>query len=1483
MTQVLSMPTSPVLSGNMAALPQPEEKKREMRDFGDSLATRKAIFNQALAAAQGVKPMTNARHTLALTNVNYHGPEDYSLAEQKAAILEGRSLGRRLRGTWQLTDNATGGVLDSKTAAIATIPYLTHRGTFINNGNEYTLNNQMRLKAGVFTRIKDNGEIEAHANIMPGEGRAHRYFLDPAKGVFYTRLAQAKIPLLPLLRTMGATDRQLREAWGPELLGANLQNDNPAALTKYYERLLKKDDLTKTDAEKKVALINAMQAMRIDPDVSEKTLGKRYSSMGIEAILDTTKKLLSVARGEAEVDDRDHLAYQTVHGPEDLLAERLSRDYGGVRRGLFNKASWQGTLKSIAPNVLSKQVQSALLHSGLGQSLEEINPADVFDKQSRISRLGEGGIPSLDAVPDEARSVQPSHMGFMDPLRTPESFKVGIDVNIARTARKGSDGKIYSPFKDPRTGEIVYKSPQDVADLAVAFPGEFKRPGKRAWVMQGGRIRKVQRKDVDLVLPHFENAFSPLANMVPFKSATKGQRVSMGSRMFTQALPLVSPEAPWVQSGVPGSEDDSFESLYGNHMGAIRSDRPGRVLAVSPDSIRVRYDDGQEENHELYQNFPYNRKTFIHQMPTVQPGDQITAGQTIAKSNYTNEKGVTALGSNARVAYIPFRGLNFEDAIVISESMAKKMSSEHMYQSRLDKGKEQKLGRASFLGLFPNKFNRKQVETVDEEGVVRVGTEVKQGDPLILGASVAQTGRNRVHKRGSRSFNDASVVWDHQSPGIVTDVVKTDKGISVVTKSVSEMEPGDKLSGRYGDKGVIADIIPDDQMPHGRDGKPFEVLLNPLGIISRTNPSQYIEAALGKIAAKTGKAYRVADFEDIDDLTEFAIQELQKHGLSDTEDVLDPSTGRKIQDADGNVPMVGNRFFMKLHHTAESKGQGRGIGGYTADETPAKGGAEGSKRISMMDVNALLSHGATQVLNDAGNIRGQSNPDYMLSFMQGHNPPAPSIPLTYRKFVNQLRAGGINVVSEATGSHIMALTNKDVDELAGSREVRTGDTVNFDKDLEPVKGGLFDPALTGGHNGNRWSFIKLQEAMPNPVMEEPIRRLLGLTQKKFESVLSGNEDLAVNGASASGPKAIADALKAINLDREIATAREQIKNGKKTYRDEAIRKLGYLKSAKQLGIHPGDWVLNKVPVLPPMFRPISVMSDSKLPLVSDANYLYKELIESNSNLRDMQKEVDDVGDERLGLYNSFKAVTGLADPVHPKLQEKQVRGVLQHIFGSSPKFGTVQRRLLSSTVDLVGRAVITPNPDMDMDHVGIPENKAWDVYKPFIARRLRRRGLNLGEAKQQIEQRSAAAKEELLAAMADRPVFINRAPVLHRFGIMAFWPKLTKNDTVQFSPLIVKGFGADFDGDAVQYHVPIKEEARREAIERMLPSKNLISPADFKTPMHMPGQEYLGGLYDATSKSKKTRPGHRFLTAKDAVQAFLRGDASINTPVVIDT
>ena len=1448
----------------------------EMREFGDSLTTRRFIYDDALKAANQLDPVTDGTHTLRLHSVDWADPERYTRQQRKNAILTGETLSRRMKGTWELL-GPDGQTIQKRQQIVGAVPYMSSMGTFVHRGTEYTVNHQPRLKAGVFARVKDNGELESHVNVLPGKGLSHRYYLDPEKGIFKITANQAEMPLLPLLHAMGATDKEVRAAWGDALYAANYAKNDSGVVNKLAAKFLKRADQASDEPTRRAKLVEVFNRMELDPEVTQRTLGHGHTGVTKEAILAATKKLLAINRGEADPDDRDHLAYQQFVGPEDLFAERLRRDHSGLRRELFYKIKKHGNLDKMPSGALTKQIEQVLLGSGLSQALEEINPAEVLDKQGRITRLGEGGIPSLDAIPDEARNVQPSHLGFMDPIRTPESMRAGVDLQMASGARKGRDGRIYTQLQDKK-GQMVWKSPQDLFDAVVATNDALKWDTKRVPAMRGGKLDYVSKDEIDYVVPKYEAVFSPLGNLIPMKSAAKAGRVAMGASYMTQALPVVNGEAPLVRSALPGSNGlKSYEDEFGKHMGAVKASKGGIVEGIKDGAIQVRYEDGTKDAIELYDHHPFNRKTYVNQTPTVQPGQMFKPGQLLARSNFTDDQGVTALGLNLRVAYWPYKGYNFEDAIVVSESAAKRLSSEHMYQHDLEVTDRHKTGRNAFISLFPSKYDRKTLNTLDERGIIKPGSTVEYGQPLILAAKERDRAQNKIHKKRQAGYTDESVVWNHHDSGVVTDVVWGKNGPVVLVKSTSAMQVGDKMSGRYGDKGVVSAIIPDAKMPHGPDGQPFEVLLSPDGTITRTNPVQEIETKLGKIAQKTGKPINVPDFEDIADLSEWADQQLKQHGLKATEDIVWPERNKKIPGISTGV-----RFLMKLHHTAESKIQGRSSGSYSSDETPAKGGESGSKRLALLDVNALLSHGAVATLHDAGAVRGQKNEERWLQFMSGNTPGEPRVPHTYEKFINQLKGSGINVVRDGRRTHVMAMTNKDVDHLAVDREIKSGDTVRFDHDLRPVPGGLFDEKLTGGHGGKKWSAIKLPEPMPNPVMEEPIRRILGLTQKQFEGVIAGEHSLPGAG---TGPKAIAKALAHIDIDRELAKAKAEWKSASAAKRDQAVRRWGYLASAKEHGLEPSDWMLNRVPVLPPTFRPVSVMGDSGIPLVSDANYLYKQMLDASKNFEQMRQHVgdDSTGPERLAIYHSFKAITGLGEPVHPKLVEKGVKGLLKTIFGSSPKFGTVQRKLISSTVDDVGRSVITPNPDFDIDTIGLPENQAFTVYQRSVVRRLRRRGLPIREALRHVKDRTPLAREMLTDEMEARPVFVNRAPVLHKFGIMAFRPKLVSGNVLQISPLVVKGFNADFDGDAMQFHVPGTEAAVAEAYERLLPSKSLLSPSDFKSPMHVPGQQYQAGLYHATrihEHHKKTRP-RVFRDIDDARQAHARGEITADTPVEI--
>jgi DNA-directed RNA polymerase beta subunit len=1765
------------------------------RSFDDVDSMRKSIFDGVLNSVTKHYPIENTRYRMEIGNLGYDSEEPYTLEDQKKAIMSGQTLTRQLNGTWNLVDKGTNKVVDTKKTTIAHVPYVTPRGTFIYRGNEYTVANQMRLKSGIFSRVKENGLIEAHFNVKPGTGSSFRMYMEPDTGIFRLAVGQSTLKMYPIMRAMGVSDKDLEKTWGKELLQKNIEADDPRAVSRAFTKLVatradqpeidadqglfkesqftqvdqglvvgpskvhgnglytpqlipagaritvayvrigragnvKNDfvrsgpalwvnhqqtelansvtaispdgrvvdliatrdiqpweeitadyskthdmmrewiqqiyeidsrsanhkatemslskagsigfketdtrwtklwfmgtiraqrhghdgepwvyvevhkglmdaardsmytlgvELEKPPGEPHISLLRSKEAkelidkfgeekwkgaakdgqpirfalkrlvslvpdgwkgvdrvwfievdspdlrkyrkdigfdalprgdkghehrfhitfaihkvknevkralyllsgaragivdrafekaagvtdpgieinkvfdkMEFDPDVTTATMGEPLKNAGIATLLRTSQKLLNISKGLEDTDDRDSLAYQQLYGPEDFFAERISRDAGQTGRRLLWKSTLKGNLKHVPNGALSGQMYGVLLRSGMGMAIEETNPMDIADQNLRVIRLGEGGISSLDAVPEESRNVQPSHFGFIDPIRAPESASIGIDSRVSHRVMKGSDGQFHTSMFNPRTGKEDVVSAAMAARSVVAFPGELSKKGNKVRAMVKSRqIEYVDRDAVDYELENPNQLFTLTSNLVPMVSGIKGGRLLMGAKYFSQALPLRDREAPLVRN--VDRSGKSFAELAGSQMGAIRANSPGVVVSMNKNVIKMKYADGTTKSHELYRNFPFNRKTFIHSEPAVKIGDQVQKGQLLASSNYTDAEGTLALGTNLRTAYMPYKGLNYEDAVVISEGAAKRLSSEHMYQHTLEKEDDVVTGRKQYVSIYPATFNRKQLETLDERGVVKVGSTIKFGDPVVLAMRKNQI--SAVHKGHKPMFSNAAITWDHETPGMVTGVDETDSGnFNVTIKSYAPAQEGDKLAGAFGDKGVISKVVPDDQMIRDKDGKPYEILLNPLGIITRGNPSQVFEALLGKVARKRGKPINVPSFMD-ESLVEYVKRELGREGLSSQDDVYDPTTNRKIPKI-----LTGDRFIFKLHHTAESKGKGRDIGAYTSEGIPAKGGELGSKRVSNMEINALLSHGATNVLHDAQVVRGQRNDDFWRAFKLGNTPPSPKVPMIYEKFLSHLRGAGINLKKNGERTQLLAMTDKEVDKLS-SGEITLPKTVDGET-LTEIDGGLFDRGKTGGHGGNRWSHIQLTESLPNPTMEEPIRRMLGLTKIKFEEVLEGKQELG----GSTGAKAIGAALKRINLDESIESAKMIIQDGAQSKRDNAVKLLGYYQTLKKADMRPSDLMMSKVPVLPPNFRPIT--KHQSMQLSADANFLYRDLMIANNDLKEISSELGERrgGRARLRAYHSFKAVTGLGDPVQPKTQEKRVKGLLAHIFGDSPKTGMFQRRVLGSPVDVVGRAAITPNPSLSMDQVGIPEEKAWTIYRPFLVRRLIRRGMPAMEAAKAVANRTDVAAKSLQEEISERPVLINRAPTLHRYGFMAAWPVITKGKTLQVSPVVVGGFNADFDGDAMNYHVPVTDDAVKDAVDRMLPSKNLKSVRFFDT-HYVPKNEFLMGLFLASTAKNKNAP--KVFKDKQAVlAAYQRGELNLGDSVSI--
>ena len=452
-----------------------------------------------------------------------------------------------------------------------------------------------------------------------------------------------------------------------------------------------------------------------------------------------------------------------------------------------------------------------------------------------------------------------------------------------------------------------------------------------------------------------------------------------------------------------------------------------------------------------------------------------------------------------------------------------------------------------------------------------------------------------------------------------------------------------------------------------------------------------------------------------------------------------------------------------------------------------------SKRFGTLEQSALAGHGVVEdVVKDAKYIRGQSNSDFWRSLRTGDIPTMPGEPLVHKKFFAHLTGAGIRVKKTPQGVSIFALTNKDVNELANTRELRSRDTYEA-RNFRPIDGGLFGQDIFG-MDGTKWGYIQLDEPVPNPVMEEPLARLLGIPEKKFADVAAGRE--TINGIS--GGESMKKALEKIDLGAESAKALSNFKSMSPSGKDKALKRYIAIERMRRAGVNPAEYMLDRIPVIPPVYRPIT--SHNGLTMVADSNYLYAQLMDARDDAREakgLPKEFQQQA--RENIYTKWKELTGLYAPQDVKLQSKHVQGLLKWALGDSPKFSGFQRKVLSATVDTVGRGAITPDPRLKLNEVGLPKPMAFGIFAPMVQRKLVKMGYTPLQAMEKVKKQDTQAVDALNEVMDDHPVLINRAPTLHKLSIIGLNAKIAPGNAIRINPSIVSTMAADFDGNCVDF------------------------------------------------------------------------------------
>jgi DNA-directed RNA polymerase subunit beta len=1462
---------------------------------------REQIRKNAVDAIAGAFPMQIRNQAIRIEDVKVH-TRDFGPKEQKAALLEGRTLHEPVKGTVVLYDEAGKEKERLKNFTLLHLPYFTDRHTFVIGGHEYQVANQLRMKPGVYARRRQNGELEAAFNLARGAN--FNVTLDPERGHPYVEYGTTRIPLYPVLRRLGVQHDEIASAWGAPVANANAQAFEPkkfdAHVDKLYGKLVHPAKQTHTTIESKLTAIKDHYANTVmDATVNSDTLGKAHDKVTPSALLDASNKLLRVYKSGDDVDDRDSLAFKTVHSAADFVKERIGLDARLIAAKVKGRASSKVTLRDLLPPApFTPGVKSFLSGSSLAEMPMQINPVELIDRVTKVTSLGEGGISSERAVPVEARHLHGTHLGILDPVRTPETFRAGVDIRVSATTHRDAKGDLYTTVKDLKANKVTHLSARDVYNSYVAFPGQPITGVVDA--MHRGQVQHVPASQVQYQFVHATQMFSPTAQLLPFIESIQGNRATMGSKMQTQALPLLEREAPLVQamskqfdhSGKEVSRT-SFEKVYGQ-MVVRTSPVAGRVhkvddeyVYIQPDSVKkaevseyATPDSDFEKNaadgdlvkvpYERY--FPFASKTGLNHHVVVKPGDRVSKGTLLADSNFTRD-GALALGRNMSVAYMPYYGLNSNDAVVISEGAAKKLTSEHLYKEALDVLPDTKTGREPHRQYYGTKYTRDQYDKLDEDGVIKKGSRVLPHDPLIVALERGQPSSTdqilgNFRKALLTPYRERVVTWEHGFEGEVIDVYKTPKRLVVTVKTHEPMQIGDKLCGRYGNKGVVSRIIPDHQMVHDESGTPIDVLYTAAGVISRINPAQVIETAVAKVADKTKKPIVVEAFSGKDNV-QWAKDLLKEHGVKDKETVYDPVSGKHIP----NIT-VGKQYTLKLFKTTDTNFSARGEGGYDVNQQPAKGGEQGSKGLGKLEFNALLVHNARNVLRETAALKSQKNDEFWRAVQLGLPLPALKAPFAFDKFVGMLHGAGIKVDRTGNKLALGPLTDKDV--LRMSSGAIENERLIRARDMQPERGGLFDPAVTGGAQGTMWSHVDLAEPVVNPVFAEPVRRLLGLTQAGFDKL-----------HAEKGGAHIRQALNKIDVDERLAALRKDLKALKGSEFDGALKQIKYLDAIKKQGLTAGDaYVISKMPVLPPVMRPILPGKGGGDMVVGDSNYLYQTLMLHNRALDQQNKDNLLPPNEhvtlRKNLYQAVGAVVGTHDTDNPKLAKRNVKGFLEHVTGkTTPKSSFFQQRLLKRQQDLSGRGTIAPDGSLDMDEIGLPEDMLWNLFGKFVIARLVRQGFSALQAKEMVDNKHPAARDALMVETKERPVFVNRAPTLHKYNLVGAYAVPTPGKTIRVNPFIEKGMNADYDGDAFQVHVPVMPQAVHE-VKKMTLSNLIFNDKQYNDLMVLPDHEAVLGVHLA-SKAPAAKPGkvHKFKTKSDAMAAYKKGEITLQDQVEI--
>ena len=760
----------------------------------------------------------------------------------------------------------------------------------------------------------------------------------------------------------------------------------------------------------------------------------------IDDIFASINYMTCLTHGVGVTDDIDHLGNRRIRSVGELLQNQVRIGFSRLERVIRERMTLQAQdLEVITPNALIniRPIVAAIKEffgsSPLSQFMDQTNPLSELTHKRRLSALGPGGL-SRDRAGFEVRDVHYSHYGRMCPIETPEGPNIGLISYLSTFARVNEYGFIEAPFRkvDKATGkvtsEVVYMTADEEDDYIVAQANEpLDEEGRFVHAKVNGRYRdqfvEVERSQPDYMDVSPKMVVSVATAMIPFLENDDANRALMGSNMQKQAVPLLKSEAPIVGTGI--------EYQAGVDSGVcILAKEDGEVLSVSADKIVVRYNSGRNERFNLIKFARSNQSTCVNQVPIVSVGQKFVAGEVLADGPAT-DKGEISLGKNALIGFMTWEGYNYEDAVLISEKIVREdvYTSIHIEEYEME-SRDTKLGPEEITRDIPN-VNEDLLRDLDEDGIIRVGAEVRAGDILV--GKVTPKGETEltaeerllraIFGEKAREVRDTSLRVPHGEYGIVVDVKvftrenskdELSPGVNKVVRCYiaqkRKISVGDKMAGRHGNKGVVSRILPVEDMPFLPDGTPLDIVLNPLGVPSRMNIGQVLEVHLGYAAKALGWkiATPVFDGAHEDDI----FQCLKDAGYSETGKMWlkDGRTGEYFD----NPVTVGYMYYLKLHHLVDDKIHARSTGPYSlVTQQPLGGKAQfGGQRFGEMEVWALEAYGAAYTLQEILTVKSDDVVGRVKTYeaiVKGENIPKPGIPESFKVLIKELQSMGLDL------------------------------------------------------------------------------------------------------------------------------------------------------------------------------------------------------------------------------------------------------------------------------------------------------------------------------------------------------------------------------------------------------------------------------------------------------------------------------------------